>query len=306
MGGSAGTAMEWLENASAALADAQSLEEALDKTLAAASALSSSRQSCAFVERQGHVREPICLYRSIPAVPEMEMQRLAAQSDYSRCRQGRRVGDVHCFPLRARGRALGAILLQGAQIDADAEPALGALATLAAVVLDNLVLCRNEWTRLPNLSAIRPVLAETLKEAKGPVALFFIDIDDFKSVNSKVGYFGGAELLIQLAARLRESPALKTGWFGHISGDEFIYVLPMAAGEGEARAMDTAAALRQAVGSSFLVHGERLALTLSIGASLYPHDAHTLEELLAHADRAALGAKAAGKDTCRLFGRSTD
>jgi diguanylate cyclase (GGDEF)-like protein len=301
MGPSAVAGIEWLENASAALADARSLEEALENALAAASTLAAATQACAFVERQGHVHEPISVYRSIPAVPEMEMQRLVAQSNYLRCPPGRLAGDVHCYPLRARGRALGAILLQGSRIDDDAEPALRALAALTAVVLDNLVLCRNEWTRLPNLSAIRPVLAQTLKDAKGPVALFFIDIDDFKSVNSKVGYFGGAELLIQLASRLRECPALKAGWFGHISGDEFIYVLPLAAGDGEARVMETAAAVRQAVGSPFFIQGQRLAVTLSIGASIYPQDARTMEELLAHADRAALGAKAAGKDTCRLY-----
>lgn len=293
--------LEWSESVLASLVAARGLDEAMEKVLAAASTLVEAKQVFAFIERQGHVDEPISIYRSHPTVSDAEVQRIASQSSYSSCQPGFLDDHGYRFPLRSRGRTLGAILLRGAEIGVGEERALRMLATRAAIVLDNLVLCRNEWTRLPNLSAIKPALAQMLNDARAPVALFFIDIDNFKSVNSKVGYFGGGEFLTQFASRLTECAALKAGWFGHISGDEFVYVLPLASGGGDAGAMAAAAAIRQALEYSFFVDGQQLNVTVSIGISLYPRDAMTMEDLLQQADRAALDAKRAGKDTCRIY-----
>src|SRR5204863_8735216 len=162
------------------------------------------------------------------------------------------------------------------------------------------ILCHNEWSRLPNLPAIKPVLDRTLKRAKGPVAFFFFDIDDFKGVNSKVGYFGGAELLVQIASRLKACPALKAGFLGHISGDEFVLMLPLGIGN-HARVKQAANAIKSTVRCPFLIQGRKVAITVSIGVSIFPQDAKSGEELLAHADHAALVAKRAGKNAYRVY-----
>ena len=76
--------------------------------------------------------------------------------------------------------------------------ALEILADYAAVTLDNLILCHNEWSRLPNLPAVKTLLARALKRAKGPIAFFFFDIDDFKGVNSQVDTSAALSCLFRL------------------------------------------------------------------------------------------------------------
>ena len=132
------------------------------------------------------------------------------------------------------------------------------------------------------------------------MALFFVDVDNFKGVNSRVGYLGGAEFLIQFASRLRNCPALEAGRLGHISGDEFVFMLPL--GDGSTRRVREAArTIKAAMSVPFLIRGRRLPVTVSIGVSVYPDDASSVDELFAHSDRAALDAKRAGKNAYRFF-----
>jgi diguanylate cyclase (GGDEF)-like protein len=130
------------------------------------------------------------------------------------------------------------------------------------------------------------------------VAVLFIDIDNFKRVNSLLGYFGGAELLVQFAQRLREIPQL--GLLGHISGDEFVLLLPNMP-NGIPNARQAARSIKDALRAPFFVRRRSLSVTVSIGVSVYPKDARTVSELFEHAACAAHVAKRAGKSCYRHF-----
>src|SRR5262249_32216756 len=211
------------------------------------------------------------------------------------------------FPLFSRTRCMGAIFLEGnlvGRLPEAKRSMLHLLATQTAIVLDNLILSHNEWTQLPNLSAVKPQVAEALRVATGPVALLFIDIDNFKRVNSLVGYFGGAELLAQFAQRLEGIAAIQRSLLAHISGDEFVCMLRHMP-EGRRNAQQAARAIKQTLKAPFFIRGRSLSVSVSIGASIFPEDAQTVPDLFEHAARAALLAKRAGKCCYRLFRRST-
>jgi len=297
---SASAVSRWLAETLSTLSKTQNLDKALEVSLAAASKQTGAKSVYAFIENQGHVDQPISIYKSMPVVSEKEIKAVALKSNHSRHRRGKMKGNIFRLPLQSRGRSLGAILLCDSNVNGEQVFALEILAEYAAVTLDNLILCHNEWSRLPNLPAIKPLLARALKRAKGPIAFFFFDIDDFKGVNSQVGYFGGAELLVQIASRLRACTALKPGFLGHISGDEFVLILPLGK-RNHARVKEAASAIKSAVQSPFFIQGRRLAITVSIGVSIFPRDAKNIEELFAHADSAALLAKSAGKNAYRVY-----
>ena len=255
-----------------------------------------------FIEHQGHRDEPICFYHSVPRHPEAAIRKVAA-----RCADTWHLGggvetpsSPWVFPLISRSRFMGAIILEGergCRLSQSTWTVLDLLATQTAIALDNLILSHNEWTRLPNLSAMRPRVEEAIQRA-GRVAVLFIDIDDFKRVNSLVGYFGGTELLVQLAQRLTAIPL--HGLLGHISGDEFVLLLTSVT-DGLPNARRAARDIQDALRTPFSVRGHLLPVTVSIGVSIYPKDARTVTELFEHAARAVDVAKRAGKGCYRSF-----
>jgi diguanylate cyclase (GGDEF)-like protein len=68
-----------------------------------------------------------------------------------------------------------------------------------------------------------------------------------------------------------------------------------------ARVKEAAKAIKSTVQHPFLIQGRKVAITVSIGVSIFPQDAKSVEELLAHADHAALLAKRAGKNAYRVY-----
>jgi diguanylate cyclase (GGDEF)-like protein len=282
------------------IASGSSIAEVLEAALAAAMRCASGVRGYAFIEHQGHRDEPICFYHSVPRLPEAAIRKVAAG-----CADTWHLGGgletpspPWVFPLISRSRFMGAIILEGERdrrLSQSTRTLLDLLATQAAIALDNLILSHNEWTRLPNLSAMRPRVEEAIRRA-GRVAVLFIDIDDFKRVNSLVGYFGGAELLVQLAQRLTAIPL--HGLLGHISGDEFLLLLT---GVTDGRVRRAARDIQGALRTPFSVRGHLLPVTVSIGVSICPEDARTATELFEHAARAVDVAKRAGKGCYRSF-----
>lgn len=300
-----GDGVERLVGIVAGIASTYRLEEVLEAALAEAKRVAKASWACGFIEGQGHVDEPINIYRSLPPRSEAAIRQAVSRLG-NRGPRGRTPSITRShwiFPLVSRARAMGAIVLRGRRAGRPSKTQhaiLSLLAAQTAIVLDNVILSHNEWTRLPNLSAVRPHLTETIARARGRVAVLFIDIDNFKRVNSRVGYVGGAELLVQFARRLKECPALQRGVLAHISGDEFLFVLSRMP-DGKGSAQQTARAIQQALRTPFPVRGRTVAVTVSIGVSIHPDDARTVDELLENSGQAALLAKRAGKNAYRVF-----
>ncbi|MCP4303930.1 MAG: EAL domain-containing protein [bacterium] len=130
------------------------------------------------------------------------------------------------------------------------------------------------------------------------VALMFLDLDDFKTVNDHYGHATGDALLKQVAKRIvgavRESDSV-----ARIGGDEFTVIL-----ENGTRLEDAgqvAEKILDAVAEPYLVGSRELRVTTSIGIAMYPLDGDTSQALLRDADIAMYSAKAAGSNNYQYF-----
>ncbi len=132
----------------------------------------------------------------------------------------------------------------------------------------------------------------------GLVALMFVDLDEFKTINDRFGHSIGDEMLQQVARRLVSS-VRATDSVARIGGDEFTVIL-----EGSQRVEDAgqvATKILRTLEEPYRVREQALQVTASIGIALYPIDGDDAEALLRDADIAMYSAKAAGMNTYQYF-----
>ncbi|HEX5841865.1 MAG TPA: EAL domain-containing protein [Pseudomonas sp.] len=155
-------------------------------------------------------------------------------------------------------------------------------------------------TGLPNLDLLRDRTAQALAAQHGPqfVALLFMDVDGFKTLNDSLGHSYGDALLRGLAERLR--PLLKgSDTLCRSGGDEFIMLLHEL--EHADDAADMAQQIMQQVQQPFSILGRSIRTSLSLGVALAPHDGNSFESLLRNAETAMYKAKQDGRQTWRFF-----
>lgn len=151
-------------------------------------------------------------------------------------------------------------------------------------------------TGLPNRMLFQDRLQQEIISAtrcKTQFAVMFLDLDGFKEINDGLGHSAGDRLLQTVAERLRRT-VRKGDTVARLGGDEFILLLRGAkAGAGLEKLVDK---LIERVAVPCDLAGQAAGVTASIGISLFPRDAHTMEELMQHADEAMYRAKQAGKN----------
>jgi len=155
-------------------------------------------------------------------------------------------------------------------------------------------------TGLPNRNLFHDRLEQAIAFAKRyghALWVVFIDLDNFKIINDTLGHGVGDQLLQsvgqRLSARLRASDTV-----ARLGGDEFM--LLMLDQQEPRLAPDALDDLLAAVAAPVRLGSQEVALTCSVGASIYPRDGETAVELLRQADLAMYRAKAAGRNQ-RLF-----
>ena len=160
-------------------------------------------------------------------------------------------------------------------------------------------------TALPNRVLFQERLEQELNRVRrsGQIALLYIDIDEFKSVNDSLGHPVGDELLKAVASRLRGC-IRETDLIARLGGDEFAIV--QTAIENPSDVTDLVSRIYEAIRASFDCLGHRLVTDASIGIALAPQDASESDQLLKNADLALYGAKSDGRRTCRFFEPSMD
>jgi diguanylate cyclase (GGDEF)-like protein len=158
-------------------------------------------------------------------------------------------------------------------------------------------------TGLPNRTAWLEAARAALRAAQrhdDTMAVLFIDLDNFKTVNDSYGHGAGDSLLAAIARRLsacmREEDVL-----ARLGGDEFVALLPRVERGQDAAAV--AQKMLSTLGEPVTVDGHEILPTVSIGIALYPFDGGEIQQLLRHADAAMYIAKQAGRNTWRFFGR---
>ena len=180
---------------------------------------------------------------------------------------------------------------------------------LYALVTDVTEIKRNEaellrlarfdpLTGLPNRRQFDERLAEAMartRRAHQPIALMFLDIDRFKTINDSLGHAAGDVVLKEFARRLVDTVRV-TDTVARLAGDEFVIILDAAAAQAEHMARKIVLAVR----GDFLIDGQTRMVTTSIGVALFDGDAMTPGELIARADVALYAAKTAGRDGYRV------
>ena len=157
-------------------------------------------------------------------------------------------------------------------------------------------------TGLPNRLQFNEKMAEALDRAarsKSALALMFLDLDRFKSINDTLGHAVGDAVLCEFARRLQSS-ARQVDLVARLAGDEFVVLL-----EGlhhSAEATMVARKIVDAVALPMALHDRTLQVTTSIGIAFQDPAAPATDvaQLLARADAALYAAKAAGRNTFHL------
>ena len=163
----------------------------------------------------------------------------------------------------------------------------------------------DELTNLPNrrllLNNLRQEMAKADRHRRFG-AVFFIDLDRFKSVNDSLGHAVGDELLVEVAHKIAER-LRKEDSIARLGGDEFVVILPEVGDDQDAagnHASTIADEMRKLFATPFMIQEHEIHLTISIGIALFPTNV-SAEDLLKYADVAMYRAKSDGRDSVRLF-----
>jgi diguanylate cyclase (GGDEF)-like protein len=160
-------------------------------------------------------------------------------------------------------------------------------------------------TDLPNRALfherLRQELAQTAPDRQ--LAVLYIDIDEFKSVNDSLGHMIGDELLKSVAQRLGACIG-SSDFVARLGGDEFAIV--KTAIEDPAEVADLATQALQAIRAPYDCLGHQVTSDASIGIALVPLHGTDLDQILKNADLAMYAAKSAGRRTWRFFEPAMD
>lgn len=158
----------------------------------------------------------------------------------------------------------------------------------------------DELTGLPNRNLFMDRLKHTLaveSRHKGKVAVFFIDLDNFKNINDTLGHDIGDVLLQEAASRLqhciRDSDTL-----ARLGGDEFTAIITYATVD---EVTNIASRIIDFLSASYSIHGRNLFISCSIGISIFPDDGKDSSSLIKNADTAMYRAKESGKGQYQFF-----
>lgn len=132
----------------------------------------------------------------------------------------------------------------------------------------------------------------------GSLALLFLDLDRFKTINDTMGHHAGDLLLIEVADRLK-SCVRDSDIVARLGGDEFVVVLTGL--ENATSSATVAANIIEALSNPYQVGGGRLPSSASIGISVFPEDGEDSTTLMKNADIAMYHAKEQGRNNFQFF-----
>ena len=147
-------------------------------------------------------------------------------------------------------------------------------------------------TGLPNRTAFRETVEDTLKSDAQPSCLLLVDLDRFKEVNDTLGHRYGDLLLQQVAKRFREQLG-RGDQIARLGGDEFAI---FSHGRDRDASMALAQAIATALRSAFELEHIEVDAQASVGIALYPEDGTDVETLVQKADVAMYRAKGGHAD----------
>ncbi len=147
-------------------------------------------------------------------------------------------------------------------------------------------------TELPNrtlyIDRVNHLLKSSANTPTTKHAILFMDLDKFKQVNDTHGHLVGDHLLKMVGERLTAIVRAEDT-VARVGGDEFTAVLKNIKDKADVDAL--AKRMVDSIEKPFLIDGHKIEISISIGISIFPSDAHKIEELLNGADKAMYEAK---------------
>ena len=158
-------------------------------------------------------------------------------------------------------------------------------------------------TKLPNRVLLQDRIEQAIEKAKRKqesLAVMFLDLDGFKSVNDAYGHQAGDLLLADVATRVR-GLLRSQDTLSRLGGDEFVLVAPTTDPDDAAV---VAQRILDAVALPIQAQGIDVQVTASVGIAMYPSDGVTERDLMAHADAAMYHTKDNGRNGYTFFAPS--
>ena len=160
---------------------------------------------------------------------------------------------------------------------------------------------RDLLTTLPNrLAAERHIadMVEQMQIRRELFSVFYIGIDNFRSINESLGFETGDHVLMLTAERIQQSVG-EQDYIARMGGDEFAIVAPSC--NSPACAVSLGARLVEILARHYELPGGQVPLSASIGISVFPNDGRSPADLLSHANLAMSEAKKAGRNQYCFF-----
>jgi len=171
----------------------------------------------------------------------------------------------------------------------------------------------DQVTGLPNRTLFREHLSMAMNHAKRndtKIAVLFLDLDNFKRINDSLGHVAGDQLLQEVSSRLQQSiratdlaatdvssPERKDERkhsLARLGGDEFTVMLVNI--QHDAQINIVSKRILDSLNEPFMLAGNRVVVTSSIGVAIYPEDGDEIDTLLKHADTAMYQVKSSGRN----------
>ncbi|MEP6940094.1 MAG: diguanylate cyclase, partial [Rudaea sp.] len=156
-------------------------------------------------------------------------------------------------------------------------------------------------TGLPNRTYLVNALRKLLAESPDNLAVLFVDLDGFKTINDSLGHHAGDEFLRSVARAMRAS-VREGDTVARFGGDEFVIVLRAYGGPDNLIAI--CEKILELVSRPVQVSSHTVTVTPSIGIAVAPGDGEDADTLLRNADAAMYTVKEFGKFGFRFFERS--
>lgn len=214
-----------------------------------------------------------------------------------------------CLPIAAEGKINGVLVARAQRPLATSETKqLNDLADRLSVAFTNIKRSEtlfqkahfDDLTGLINRHAFEDKLKEQISRAwRGEQgALLFIDLDGFKKVNDTEGHKAGDRLLIEIAARLKQT-LRDVDTISRLGGDEFAVIVPGC--ESEKSVSKLCERLISSMTRPIIVDRMEHTIGASIGVAMFPDDGQSVEELVMKADSAMYRAKETGRARFEFF-----
>jgi diguanylate cyclase (GGDEF)-like protein len=212
-------------------------------------------------------------------------------------------------PIRALEAAAQRVSLgDNASVTVESDDELGRLANTFNYMVEAIVeretrithiALHDTLTNLPNRKLFREQLDQALRrlDAKGKIAVVYLDLDQFKSINDTLGHPTGDALLRAVAKRLNET--LDRAIIARLGGDEFAVMVEDVRGDADFNML--ARRITGVFDEVFDVEGHKLRTGTSIGIAVAPADGMDVDQLIKNADLALYRAKQQGRGTYRFF-----